>query len=106
MEGFKKKFYTRLPIEWLTEACAQGCGGLGQSRGIGTIGEKFPSETYLKVSMKLGMETSGNLLETFRETSNLISNVGNFLESASMQNGFFFNLSREKSESKLITIWK
>ena len=55
---------------------------LGQSRGIGTIGEKFPSEIYLKVSMKLSMETSRNLLETFRETSNLISKLKNVLDPA------------------------
>ena len=30
-------------------------------------GWKFPSETYMEVSMKIYMETSGNLAETFRK---------------------------------------
>ena len=53
-------------------------------------GWKFPSETYVEVSMKIYMETSGNLVETFRklltrfqilETSYVgptISNIGFF----------------------------
>ena len=53
-------------------------------------GWKFPSETYVEVSMKIYLETSGNLVETFRklltrfqilETSYVgptISNIGFF----------------------------
>ena len=57
---------------------------------VKTSGWKFPSETYVEVSMKIYMETSGNLMETLRkfltrcqilETSHVgfrISNIGFF----------------------------
>ena len=47
-----------------------------------SLGWKFPSETYLEVSMRLSKETSGNVLGTFGETSNLISKARNFLDPA------------------------
>ena len=36
-------------------------------------GWKFPTETYVEVSMKFYSETSGNLLETFRK---LLTRIG------------------------------
>ena len=67
--------------------------------------KKLPSETWLEVSMKLSMETSGNLPETFRETSNLISNVGNFLHRIStIAKLILFKLNINwKNQSKLFT---